>query len=118
MGVAKAALESSVRYLAADMGAKKYSRERHFGGPIKRWRLQASATYRYILKWNETECAHGPQRHYRRRCKVRSLPAERSRNRRNRRGTPRRLRLSCSRHACAESAQQISDLLAGANLTK
>ena len=33
MGVAKAALEASVRYLAADLGQRQYPRQRHLGRP-------------------------------------------------------------------------------------
>jgi enoyl-[acyl-carrier protein] reductase I len=53
MGVAKAALESSVRYLAADLGAKNIRVNAISSGPIKTLAASGIGDFRYILKWNE-----------------------------------------------------------------
>ena len=53
MGVAKAALEASVRYLAADLGAKKIRVNAISAGPIKTLASSGIGDFRYILKWNE-----------------------------------------------------------------
>src|SRR4029079_17050490 len=53
MGVAKAALEASVRYLAADLGKSAIRVNAISAGPIKTLAASASAASRYILKWNE-----------------------------------------------------------------
>ena len=53
MGVAKAALEASVRYLAADLGEKKIRVNAISAGPIKTLAAAGIGDFRYILKWNE-----------------------------------------------------------------
>ena len=53
MGVAKAALEASVRYLAADLGAKQIRVNAISAGPIKTLASSGIGDFRYILKWNE-----------------------------------------------------------------
>ena len=53
MGVAKAALECSVRYLAADLGVKKIRVNAISSGPIKTLAASGIGDFRYILKWNE-----------------------------------------------------------------
>lgn len=53
MGVAKAALEASVRYLAADLGAKDIRVNAISAGPIKTLAASGIGDFRYILKWNE-----------------------------------------------------------------
>ncbi|MDI1283605.1 MAG: enoyl-ACP reductase FabI [Reyranella sp.] len=53
MGVAKAALEASVRYLAADLGAQKIRVNAISAGPIKTLAFAGINDGRYILKWNE-----------------------------------------------------------------
>jgi enoyl-[acyl-carrier protein] reductase I len=53
MGVAKAALEASVRYLAADLGQKNIRVNAISAGPIKTLAASGIADFRYILKWNE-----------------------------------------------------------------
>ena len=53
MGLAKAALESSVRYLAADLGQKKIRVNAISAGPIKTLAAAGIGDFRYILKWNE-----------------------------------------------------------------
>jgi enoyl-[acyl-carrier protein] reductase I len=53
MGVAKAALEASVRYLAADLGEQKIRVNAISAGPIKTLAFAGINDGRYILKWNE-----------------------------------------------------------------
>jgi enoyl-[acyl-carrier protein] reductase I len=53
MGVAKAALEASVRYLAADLGKKNIRVNAISAGPIKTLAASGIGDFRYILKWNE-----------------------------------------------------------------
>ncbi len=53
MGVAKAALEASVRYLAADLGADGARVNAISAGPIKTLAASGIGDFRYILKWNE-----------------------------------------------------------------
>ncbi len=53
MGVAKAALEASVRYLASDLGRKNIRVNAISAGPIKTLAASGIGDFRYILKWNE-----------------------------------------------------------------
>ena len=53
MGVAKAALEASVRYLAADLGKRAIRVNAISAGPIKTLAASGIGDFRYILKWNE-----------------------------------------------------------------
>ena len=53
MGVAKAALEASVRYLAADLCKENIRVNAISAGPIKTLAASGIADFRYILKWNE-----------------------------------------------------------------
>lgn len=53
MGVAKAALEASVRYLAADLGKNNIRVNAVSAGPIKTLAASGISDFRYILKWNE-----------------------------------------------------------------
>jgi enoyl-[acyl-carrier protein] reductase I len=53
MGVAKAALEASVRYLAADVGSAGIRVNAISAGPIKTLAASGIGDFRYILKWNE-----------------------------------------------------------------
>jgi len=53
MGIAKAALEASVRYLASDMGAKNIRVNAISAGPIKTLAASGIGDFRYILRWNE-----------------------------------------------------------------
>ncbi len=53
MGVAKAALEASVRYLAADLGPENIRVNAISAGPIKTLAASGIGDFRYILKWNE-----------------------------------------------------------------
>lgn len=53
MGIAKAALEASVRYLAEDLGKKKIRVNALSAGPIRTLAAAGIGDFRYILKWNE-----------------------------------------------------------------
>jgi enoyl-[acyl-carrier protein] reductase I len=53
MGVAKAALEASVRYLAVDLGPQQIRVNAISAGPIKTLAASGIGDFRYILKWNE-----------------------------------------------------------------
>ena len=57
MGVAKAALEASVRYLAADLGRNNIRVNAISAGPIKTLAAAGIADFRYILRWNEYNSA-------------------------------------------------------------
>jgi enoyl-[acyl-carrier protein] reductase I len=56
MGVAKAALESSVRYLAMDLGSQNIRVNAISAGPIKTLAASGIGDFRYILKWNQLNC--------------------------------------------------------------
>ena len=53
MGLAKAALEASVRYMAEDLGKKNIRVNAISAGPIKTLAASGVGDFRYILKWNE-----------------------------------------------------------------
>ena len=53
MGVAKAALETSVQYLAADLGPEGIRVNAISAGPIKTLAASGIGDFRYIMKWNE-----------------------------------------------------------------
>jgi enoyl-[acyl-carrier protein] reductase I len=53
MGVAKAALEASVRYLSVDLGGKHIRVNAISAGPIKTLAASGIGDFRYILRWNE-----------------------------------------------------------------
>ena len=53
MGIAKAALEASVRYLAADMGRSNIGVNAISAGPVKTLAASGIGDFRYILKWNQ-----------------------------------------------------------------
>ncbi|HEY6964371.1 MAG TPA: SDR family oxidoreductase, partial [Erythrobacter sp.] len=53
MGVAKAALETSVKYLANDLGPRNIRVNATSAGPIKTLAASGIGDFRYILKWNE-----------------------------------------------------------------
>jgi enoyl-[acyl-carrier protein] reductase I len=53
MGVAKAALEASVRYLAMDLGPRRIRVNAISAGPIRTLAASGIGDFRYILKWNE-----------------------------------------------------------------
>jgi enoyl-[acyl-carrier protein] reductase I len=98
MGVAKAALEASVRYLAADLGPKKIRVNAISAGPIKTLAASGIGDFRYI---------HSHQRGGRR---LGALSPLRSRPRRDRRGPPCRRRLPHRRHEEPGSAGHLGGL--------
>lgn len=53
MGVAKAALEASVRYMARDLGPKNIRVNSISAGPVKTLAASGVGDFRYIMKWNE-----------------------------------------------------------------
>ncbi len=53
MGVAKAALEASVRYIAADLGAARIRVNAISAGPIRTLAASGIGDFRYILRWNQ-----------------------------------------------------------------
>ncbi len=53
MGIAKSALETSVKYLAMDMGPEKIRVNAISAGPIKTLAASGIGDFRYIMKWNE-----------------------------------------------------------------
>ncbi len=53
MGIAKAALEASVRYLSVDLGQQAIRVNAISAGPIKTLAASGIGDFRYILKWNE-----------------------------------------------------------------
>jgi len=53
MGIAKSALETSVQYLAVDLGARNIRVNAISAGPIKTLAASGIGDFRYILKWNE-----------------------------------------------------------------
>src|SRR5204863_743666 len=53
MGLAKAALEASVRYLAVDLGGDNIRVNAISAGPIKTLAASGIGDFRYILKWNQ-----------------------------------------------------------------
>ena len=105
MGVAKAALEASVRYLAADLGAKNIRVNAISAGPIKTLAASGIGDFRYILKWNEYNAPlrrNVIDRGGRRR---RGLSAVRPVARRHRRDPPCRRRLPHRRHEASRRAR-------------
>jgi enoyl-[acyl-carrier protein] reductase I len=53
MGVAKAALEASVRYLATDLGQRNIRVNAISAGPIRTLAASGIGDFRYILRWNQ-----------------------------------------------------------------
>jgi enoyl-[acyl-carrier protein] reductase I len=53
MGVAKAALEASIRYLAVDLGVRNIRVNGLSAGPMKTLAASGIGDFRYILKWNQ-----------------------------------------------------------------
>lgn len=60
MGVAKAALEASIKYLAKDLGPESIRVNAISAGPVKTLAASGIGDFRYILKWNEL---NAPLRH-------------------------------------------------------
>src|SRR5665213_540033 len=96
MGVAKAALEASVRYLAADLGQNNIRVNAISAGPMKTLAASGIGDFRYILKWNEYNAPL--RRHHRRGRRQRAVSVVGPVARRYRRGASRRFRVSRRRH--------------------
>ena len=98
MGVAKAALETSVKYLAMDLGPENIRVNAISAGPIKTLAASGIGDFRYIMKWNEYNSP------LRRNVTIEDvgggapLSALRPRLRRDRRDPPCRRRLQRHRH--------------------
>ncbi len=118
MGVAKAALEASVRYLAADLGSENIRVNAISAGPIKTLAASGIGDFRYILKWNELNAPMdrnvtiedvGKSGLYFLSDLASGVTGEVH-------------HVDCGYHVVGmlapESSQQISELLAGANLVK
>ena len=80
MGVAKAALEASVRYMAEDLGKKAIRVNAISAGPIKTLAASGIGDFRYILKWNEFNSPLRRTRDDRGSRQCRAVPAVRSRH--------------------------------------
>ena len=104
MGVAKAALEACVRYLAADLGEKNIRVNAISAGPIKTLAVSGIADFRYLLKWNEYNAPMRRNVTHRGGRRQRAVSAVRPVARRHRRGASRRFRLSRRRHEAARRA--------------
>jgi len=98
MGVAKSALEASVRYLAADLGVKNIRVNAISSGPIKTLAASGIGDFRYILKWNEYNAPLRRSVTIEEVGEAGALSSLRHVARRYRRGAPRRCRLSRGRH--------------------
>ena len=108
MGVAKAALEASVRYLAVDLGAKNIRVNAISAGPIKTLAASGIGDFRYILQMERIQRAAQAHGHAGGSRRFRPLPPLRPVARRHRRGAPRRFRLSCRRHEGRRRARHLA----------
>ena len=104
MGVAKAALEASVRYLAADLGVKNIRVNAISSGPIKTLAASGIARHPLYPQMERIQRAAAAQRHHRGRRRGRRLSALRYVARRHRRSPSRRRRLSHRRHEAPRCA--------------
>ena len=98
MGIAKAALEASVRYLAADLGGDGIRVNAISAGPIKTLAASGIGDFPLHSALEPAERADGAQRHGSGRRRSRAVSAVGSRLRRHRRGASRGLRVSHCRH--------------------
>ena len=105
MGLAKAALESSVRYLAADLGVKNIRVNAISAGPLKTLAASGIGDFRYILKWNEYNTPLRRNLDVGRSRQGRRLFPFRYVERRDRRDPPRRCRLPYRRHQAPRCAR-------------
>ena len=105
MGVAKASLEASVRFLAADLGPKGIRVNAISAGPIKTLAAAGIAGFRKMLESRGGRRAAAPQRHDRRRRQHRRVPVLRPGGRHHRRSDLRRRRLQQRRHVVRRRAK-------------
>ena len=110
MGVAKAALEASVRYLAVDLGGERIRVNAISAGPVRT--LAASGHRRLPLhpEMERAELAAQAQHHARGRRRRGAVSLERSRRRHHRRGPACRQRLSRGRHEGGRCARHRDGL--------
>ncbi len=108
MGVAKAALEASVRYLAADLGEQRHPRQRDLGRADQDAGGERHRRLPLHPEVERVQLAAAAQRHHRGGRRRRALPAERPVVRRHRRGPSRRLRLPHRRHEGGRMRRDIS----------
>ena len=107
MGVAKAALEASVSYLAVDLGGDNIRVNAISAGPIKTLAASGIGDFHYILKWNQLNAP------LKRNVTIEDVGGaglyllERPVGRGHRRGPPRRLRLSRRRHEGRRRARHL-----------
>ena len=106
MGVAKAALEASVRYLAVDFGAPRIRVNAISAGPIRTLAGAGIADARKMFSVSAASFAAAPRRHARRDRRRCALPPLGSLDRRHRRHPLRRFRLQHHHHAAAVDADQ------------
>ena len=104
MGVAKAALEASVRYLAVDFGSERHSRQRDLVGPDPHARRRRHRRRPRDVRIPAAAFAAASRRHARRTRRRRALSAVGSFDRRHRRNPFRRFRLQRHRHAAPRRA--------------
>ena len=100
-GVAKAALEASVRYLAVDFGAQQHPRQRDLGRADAHARRRRHRRCAADVQLPAAPCAAAPRRHARGDRRRGALSAVRSLDRRDRRNPLRRFRLQHRRDAAA-----------------
>ena len=105
MGVAKAALEASVRYLAVDFGPQNDPRQRDLGRADPHARRRRHHRRALHVRVPAEAFAARPRRHARGARRRRALSAVGSVDRRHRRNPFRRFRLQRHRHAAARRAQ-------------
>ena len=110
MGVAKAALETSVKYLANDLGPDNIRVNAISAGPIKTLAASGIGDFRYILKWNELNAP------LRRNVTIEDVGGaglyllSDLASGRDRRGPPRRCRLPRRRHEAGGRARHRAGL--------
>ncbi len=108
MGVAKAALEASVRYLAADFGPDNIRVNAISAGPVRTLAGAGVTDARFHVQFPTRSCASQTKRHYREYRWLRALPALKLVGRRDRGGAFRRCRLQYHLHAAAERLEVLT----------
>ena len=106
MGVAKAALEASVRYLAADLGQQEHPRQRHLGRPDQDARRLGHRRFPLHPALERIQRAAEAHRHHRRGRPERGLSAVADVARRHRRNPARRRGLPHRRHEAPRRARR------------
>ena len=112
MGVAKAALEASVKYLAVDLGGAGIRVNAISAGPIKTLAASGIGDFRYILKWNEYNSPLKRNTTIEDVGGAGALSTERPRRRHDRRDPARRQRLPRGRDEGGRRAGHLRGLIA------